>query len=290
MPGLAHGFGFGVTFGSVLGPPPTPIPTPFDVVRDILQANNGSLLLPAPGYVFSDTAGLVPATVGGKVALITCAVSSGKTAVQATSANQAVLRVDGSGTHYLDPNGANCFYVSDCSGSGVKNFTMIGHGATSGSGKVFAGCYKLPNDRAFFGARSTSSDGKIGAAMNTVSWNTLFAEQFWAAERVVSVTRNTTQAKLYVSGVLQDTETLSGFGTALPIYMMAVNNDGVAEDFWSGSWFGYATALATLSDIDRETVEEYMLHGGQGLPTIPPGAWLYDDPLQSSQLLTSGVL
>lgn len=232
------------------------------VTKKIVNDNQGSLFLPVLGYVYTNTAGTTLAAVGDKVALIKCFAGSGKTGVQSNVANQAVLRVDEDGIYYLDPNGANCFYVTDCTGSGVEQVTMVGRGLTTGYGKIYAGCFKLlDNSRSYFGARDTLLDGKIGAGMDGVQWSTLNANEGWTTDKVVAVSRSATQAKLYVNGTLVDTETISGVGSSLNAYLMAGNFDGVAMDYWSGRWYGLVGTLATLSATDIATIGEFFNEG-----------------------------
>lgn len=230
----------------------------FDAAIAELQANSGVMFLPLPGYMFSDVAGTVPATVGGKVARLNCVAGSGKVATQSNSASMPVLRQDAvGGPYYLDPNGANCYLITDCTGSGIDTVSMIGHGSTSGSARIFAGCYKAPDSRSYFGVADGVSDGLIGAGMDGVSWAALHDTTGWTTSKVVTVTRNPTQGKLYVDGALVDTETISGVGSELMAYLMAGNGDGVAFDFWAGPWYGLAGSFLTLSDASREVVETF---------------------------------
>lgn len=236
------------------------------LAKKIVVDNQGSLFVPTLGYVYTNTAGTTLAQVGDKVALIKCFADSGKTGVQSNAANQAVLRIDDDGIYYLDPNGANCYYVTDCGASGIPNLTMVGRGQTTGNGKIYAGCYKLlDNSRAYIGARDTLLDGKIGAGMDGVLWSSLFANTTWSTNKTVAVTRSSTQAKLYVDGVLADTETITGVGSNLNAYLMAGNFDGTPTYYWSGRWYGLAGTLATLSQEDIVTLVTYFEEGNVAL-------------------------
>lgn len=226
----------------------------YSAAAQALIANSGVLFLPLPNYCFTDVDGLVPAVVGDQVARINCAVGSGKVAQQATEIARPVLRrAANGGAYYLDPDGADCFFETDCTGSGFANISMIGHGSTTGNAKIFAGC-ATGSVRSYFG---TANNGNIGAGIDGVTWDDLQDTVGWTTLKVVSVTRDATIANLYTDGVLVDTAAISGVGSELFAYLLAANNGVSAFDFWAGPWYGLAGAFVTLPDAARETVEAF---------------------------------
>jgi len=256
-PGLSLGSGLCKTLTGLWGDAPGLITGGGAIpvqVRDVVSANSGSLFVPGPGFMYTASGG--NPVVGDLVATLICAAGSGKTATF-PSGHRPVLRAYGS-SYYLDPNGVDCYGVTDCTGSGIANTSLVGAGSATGNGKIFAGCFRASDSsRSYFGVADGSSAGKIGAGIDGISWATLHAEVGWTTNKVVTVTRSATQAKLYVDGVIADTETISGVGSPLVAYVMAGNGDGTAFDFWTGPWFGLCGTLSTLNDADRAVVEAY---------------------------------
>jgi hypothetical protein len=208
-----------------------------------------------PGFNdYSDAAATVPAQVGDQVAVIQCAAGSGKTATFPSS-HRPVKQQAANGAYYYDPNGVNCYGVTDCSGTGVAEIYMAGAGAATGNGKVYAGCFKAPNNRMYMGVADGSSSGLIGAGVDGVAWTTLHATVGWTTPKVASVQRTATLATLRVNNVVADSEAISGVGSELVAYLMALNNDGTAIDFWTGKWYGLAGILDTVSANDTTAIE-----------------------------------
>ena len=208
-----------------------------------------------PGITdYSDAAGTIPAQVGDQVAYVRCAAGSGKI-VQFPSSHRPVLQQSANGSYYYDPNGVECYGVTDCSGTGVAEIYMCGAGQSTGNGKVYAGCFKAPNNRMYMGVSDGLTAGKIGAGVDGVSWNTLYADAEWSSATVVSVQRTADTATLSVNGETVDTAAISGVGSELPAYVMALNNDGTAIDFWNSNWYGLVGILDIVSDADALTIE-----------------------------------
>jgi len=203
---------------------------------------------------YSDAGATIPAQVGDQVAVIRCAAGSGKTATFPSS-HRPVKRQATNGAYYYDPNGVNCYGVTDCSGTGVSEIYMAGAGAATGNGKVYAGCFKAPNNRMYMGVSDGVTAGEIGAGVDGITWNTLHAGTGWTTPKVVSVQRTATLATLRVNNAVVDSDAISGVGSELPAYIMALNNDGTAIDFWTGKWYGLAGILATVSANDTTAIE-----------------------------------
>jgi hypothetical protein len=107
----------------------------------------------------------------------------------------------------------------------------------------------------YMGVSDGLTAGKIGAGVDGVSWNTLYANAVWSSSTVVSVQRTADIATLSVNGETVDTAAISGVGSELPAYVMALNNDGTAIDFWNSNWYGLVGILDIVSDADALTIE-----------------------------------
>lgn len=208
-----------------------------------------------PGITdYSDAAGTIPAQIGDQVAVIRCAAGSGKTATFPAS-HRPVKRQSANGAFYYDPTGVNCYGVTDCTGTGQANIYMAGAGAATGNGKVYAGCFKSPNNRMYFGVSDGTFAGEIGAGVDGISWNTLHAGTGWTTPKVVSVQRTATLATLRVNNAVVDSDSISGVGSELYAYIMALNNDGTAINFWTGKWYGLAGILDIVSTTNATAIE-----------------------------------
>jgi hypothetical protein len=222
---------------------------------NVVQANSGVMFLPGVS-TYSDTDGLVHASVGDLVARIDCAAGSGKKAIFPASHRPVLARTSGD-KYYLNPNGVDCYGVTDCAAGGIDAYTHVSAGSATGNGKIFAGCFAAPSTRNYVGVADGASAGLIGAGVNGKSWVDIKAAVGWTTLTVVSVSRSATSARLFVGGVLADTDTVSGSGTDLVAYIMAGNGDGTAFDFWTGPWYGWAATLTEMSTSDRQTVEQF---------------------------------
>jgi len=227
--------------------------TPEQRLVEITASYNGVAFI--PGITdYSDAAGTIPAQIGDQVALVRCAAGSGKIA-QFPSSHRPVKRQSGNGSYYYDPNGVSCYGVTDCSGTGIANIYMCGAGAATGNGKVYVGCFKAPNNRMYMGVSDGLTAGDIGAGVDGVSWNTLYADAAWSSATVVSVQRTSSLATLRINNAVADSEAISGVGSELPAYLMALNNDGTAIDFWTGRWYGLVGILDIVSAEDSSAIE-----------------------------------
>jgi len=232
---------------------PEGLSSPAQNIISLTASYNGIAFM--PGFNdYSDAAATVPAQVGDQVAVIQCAAGSGKTATFPSS-HRPVKQQAANGAYYYDPNGVNCYGVTDCSGTGVAEIYMAGAGAATGNGKVYAGCFKAPNNRMYMGVADGSSSGLIGAGVDGVAWTTLHATVGWTTPKVASVQRTATLATLRVNNAVADSEAISGVGSELVAYLMALNNDGTAIDFWTGKWYGLAGILDTVSADDTTAIE-----------------------------------
>jgi len=227
--------------------------SPAQTIVGIAASYNGIAFMPGIND-YSDAAGTIPAQVGDQVAFIRCAAGSGKTASFSAS-HRPVKRQAANGAYYYDPNGVDCYGVTDCSGTGVAEIYMAGAGAATGNGKVYAGCFKAPNNRMYMGVADGATAGEIGAGVDGISWNTLHAGTGWTTPKVVSVQRTATLATLRVNNAVVDSDAISGVGSELPAYLMSLNNDGTAIDFWTGKWYGLAGILDNVSADDTTAIE-----------------------------------
>ncbi|HEV2746546.1 MAG TPA: hypothetical protein VGW34_04515 [Allosphingosinicella sp.] len=81
----------------------------FDPVQLFPGGTLGALYDPAPGQVWQDAAGTLPAAVGDPVGLLADRSGNGNHAVQASAAARPVLRQDSNGRHYLECDGIDDF-------------------------------------------------------------------------------------------------------------------------------------------------------------------------------------
>lgn len=229
------------------------LPSPAQNIIALAASNNGIAFM--PGFNdYSDAAGTIPAQVGDQVALIRCSAGSGKTGTFPSS-HRPIKRQASNGAYYYDPNGVNCYGTTTCTGSGVAEIYMCGAGEATGNGKVYAGCFKSPNNRMYMGVSDGVTAGEIGAGVDGVSWNTIHAGTGWTTPKVVSIQRTATLATLRVNNAVADSDAISGVGSELYAYLMALNNDDTAIDFWTGKWYGLVGILATVSASDTTAIE-----------------------------------
>lgn len=232
---------------------PEGLASPAENIVAVVKSLGGIAFMPGIAD-YSDAAGTIPAQVGDQVAVIQCAAGSGKTAAFPAS-HRPVKRQAANGAYYYDPNGVNCYGVTDCTGTGQANVYMAGAGAATGNGKVYAGCFKSPNNRMYMGVSDGVTAGEIGAGVDGISWNTLHAGTGWTTPKVVSVQRTATLATLRVNNAVVDSDAISGVGSELYAYIMALNNDGTAIDFWTGKWYGLAGILDIVSTTNATAIE-----------------------------------